>query len=196
MGVVGATPWTPYLRERPATHCIGGWVSRRAGLNGCGKSCPTPPGFDPRTVHSVASRYTDWAIPGICCAYSLSKAQDRMTVRGYHRSRAVWNPWRNTREPYTGWGRGVVEPRSAIHAQKTEEYQTSPRIELHLSISRTQSYFNTVSLALQIIGSQHNPDTPLLIANFFKTGPHERGERRTGKVCRYIWQTLPRYEHV
>ena len=23
----------------------------------------TPPGFDPRTVQPVASRYTDWAIP-------------------------------------------------------------------------------------------------------------------------------------
>ena len=33
-----------------------------AGLDGCGKSRP-PPGFDPLTVQSVASRYTDWAIP-------------------------------------------------------------------------------------------------------------------------------------
>ena len=30
-----------------------------------------PPGFDPRTVQSVASRYTDWAIPApIPTAYS------------------------------------------------------------------------------------------------------------------------------
>ena len=30
----------------------------------------TPPGFDPRTVQPVASRYTDWAIPAhICAAY-------------------------------------------------------------------------------------------------------------------------------
>jgi hypothetical protein len=33
-----------------------------AGLDGCGKSRP-PPGFDPRTVQPVASRYTNWAIP-------------------------------------------------------------------------------------------------------------------------------------
>ena len=33
----------------------------RAGLDGCGKSRP-PPGFDPRTVQPVGSRYTDWAI--------------------------------------------------------------------------------------------------------------------------------------
>ena len=47
------TPW-----ERPGTHCIGGWVGPRTGLDGCGKSRP-PPGFHPRTVQSVASRYTD-----------------------------------------------------------------------------------------------------------------------------------------
>ena len=45
--------------KRPGNHCIGGWVGPRAGLDGCGKSRP-PPGFDPRTVQPVASRYTDW----------------------------------------------------------------------------------------------------------------------------------------
>ena len=34
-----------------------GWVGPRAGLDRCGKSRP-PPGFDPRTVRPVASRYT------------------------------------------------------------------------------------------------------------------------------------------
>ena len=33
----------------------------RAGVDRCGKSRP-PPGFDPRTVQPVASRYTDDAI--------------------------------------------------------------------------------------------------------------------------------------
>jgi hypothetical protein len=28
-------------QERPGTPCIGGWVSPRAGQDGCGKSCPT-----------------------------------------------------------------------------------------------------------------------------------------------------------
>jgi hypothetical protein len=49
-------------RERPGTHCKGCWVGPRAGLDGCGKPRP-PPGFDPRTVQSVASCYTDCAIP-------------------------------------------------------------------------------------------------------------------------------------
>ena len=38
-----------YPQERPGTHCTGGWVGPRAGLDGCGKSRFTP-GFDPRTV--------------------------------------------------------------------------------------------------------------------------------------------------
>jgi hypothetical protein len=62
--VVNATPWLPYLRERPGTHFMGCWVGPRAGLDKCGKSRPLPPpGFDPRTVQPVASRYTDCAIP-------------------------------------------------------------------------------------------------------------------------------------
>jgi len=48
------------LGKRHGNHCIGGWVGNRAGLDGCGKSRP-PPGFDPRTVLPVASRYMDRA---------------------------------------------------------------------------------------------------------------------------------------
>ena len=55
-GVVNATPRPLYPRERLDTHCTGGWVGLRAGLDGCGKSRPT--GFYPRTVQPVASRYT------------------------------------------------------------------------------------------------------------------------------------------
>jgi len=54
-------PAAIYTRERPSTHCTGGWVDPSAGLDRCGKSRP-PPGFDPRTFHPVASRYTHWAI--------------------------------------------------------------------------------------------------------------------------------------
>jgi hypothetical protein len=48
--------------KRPSTHCTGGWVGPKAGLDGCGKS-RRPLGSDPRTVQAVASRYTDYAIP-------------------------------------------------------------------------------------------------------------------------------------
>ena len=44
--------------ERHGTHCTGGWVGPRVGLDGYGQSHPLP-GFDPRTVQPVASRYTD-----------------------------------------------------------------------------------------------------------------------------------------
>jgi hypothetical protein len=61
VGVVNATPRPLYPRERPGAHCIGGSVGLRAGLDGCRNSCPSP-GFDPRIVQPVASRYTDYAI--------------------------------------------------------------------------------------------------------------------------------------
>jgi hypothetical protein len=44
--------------KSPGTQCMGGWVSPRAGLDGCGKSRPHKDSIPP-----VASRYTDWAIP-------------------------------------------------------------------------------------------------------------------------------------
>jgi len=63
MGVGGQrhAPAALYSRERLGTHCIGGWVDPRAGLDSVRKISP-PPVFDPRTVQPVESRYTDWAI--------------------------------------------------------------------------------------------------------------------------------------
>jgi len=60
MGVGGQrhAPAALLPRKRPGTHIIGDWVGPRAGLDGCGKSRP-PPGFDPRVVQPVTSRYTD-----------------------------------------------------------------------------------------------------------------------------------------
>jgi hypothetical protein len=40
MWVVNATTRSLYHRKRPGTHCIGGWVGPRAGLDRCGKSRP------------------------------------------------------------------------------------------------------------------------------------------------------------
>ena len=55
--VVKATLWPPRL----GTHCLGGWVALRLGLDGCEKS-RYPPGFDSRTVQPAASLYIDCAI--------------------------------------------------------------------------------------------------------------------------------------
>ena len=52
--------------EIPVTHCTAGWVGPRAGLDVCRKSRPSP-GFNPRTVEPVASRYTSWAIAAHNC---------------------------------------------------------------------------------------------------------------------------------
>ena len=41
VGVQRHAPAAPYSRERPGTHCTGGWVGLRAGLDRCGKSRPT-----------------------------------------------------------------------------------------------------------------------------------------------------------
>jgi len=53
-------PAALYPRERPGTYCTGGWLGPSGGLDRYGKSRP-PPGFDPRAVQLVASRYTDYA---------------------------------------------------------------------------------------------------------------------------------------
>jgi hypothetical protein len=62
VGVQRHSPASLLLGNRPGTHCTGGWMSPRAGLDVCGKSLPRP-GFDPGTVQPVASRYTDCPIP-------------------------------------------------------------------------------------------------------------------------------------
>jgi hypothetical protein len=56
--VVKPTPRPRYRRERPGTQCIRGRVGPRAG-----RKISPPPGFDPRTVQPVASRYIDCATP-------------------------------------------------------------------------------------------------------------------------------------
>ena len=52
--VFNATLRPLYPRERPGTHCIGGWVVPRAVLDGCG-IFRTETGFDPLTVQTVAA---------------------------------------------------------------------------------------------------------------------------------------------
>ena len=48
------------IREKEARHPLGGTHNKRSGQ--VWKISP-PPGFDPRTVNPVASRYTDFAMP-------------------------------------------------------------------------------------------------------------------------------------
>ena len=61
MGVSGQqhAPAALYPHEKPGTHCTGSWVGPGAGLDG--RKILPPPGFDPRTIQPIVSRYTDWA---------------------------------------------------------------------------------------------------------------------------------------
>jgi hypothetical protein len=49
------------LSKKTGTHCTGDRVGHTTGLDGTEK-LRSPSGFDPRTVESVVSQYTDWAI--------------------------------------------------------------------------------------------------------------------------------------
>ena len=70
--VVNLTPRPNYPQERPGTFSVGGCVGTGAGLDGREKISPTP-GFDPRTAHPVACRYSYYAerfnmqIPFLVC---------------------------------------------------------------------------------------------------------------------------------
>ena len=50
-------PAATYPRERPGALCTGGWMGLRAVSTGVENLAP--PGFDPRTVQPVGSRYID-----------------------------------------------------------------------------------------------------------------------------------------
>jgi len=54
-----------YRRENPGTHCTGGWVGPRAGLNL--RKISSPPGFDPRTVQPGSSVAIPTELPGPHC---------------------------------------------------------------------------------------------------------------------------------
>ena len=64
--VVSSTPRPTLPQERPATHRTGGWVC--TGPVWTDGNYRPPPGFDPRTVQPVASRYNGWAIRPMKCS--------------------------------------------------------------------------------------------------------------------------------
>jgi hypothetical protein len=75
--------------KRSGTHCTGGRVDTRAGLDGRGESGPVP-GFDPWTVISRYSEYAILALSALCrCleqieiylhAFDTSSCLDRKSV--------------------------------------------------------------------------------------------------------------------
>ena len=89
-----AHPGLLYPWERPGTHCTGGRVGLRAGL--------APPGFDPRTVQLVVSRYPDWATRPKSYTYLSGNGWGGIDLKMYLFKRPSWHfstaPWR-----YVGW---------------------------------------------------------------------------------------------
>ena len=60
MGVRGQSRFTPGTDPVPIVQ-ESGWAPGTFWTGA--ENLDPPPGFDPRTVQPVASRYTDWAIP-------------------------------------------------------------------------------------------------------------------------------------
>lgn len=91
--VFDATPRPLYSRESPTTHCIGGWADPWPVWKT--RKISSPPGFGPRIVQLVASRYTVWAIsaPKDCNNRKEIGWESVYTVRALHDvilSRTVW----------------------------------------------------------------------------------------------------------
>jgi hypothetical protein len=52
-------PWPLHPRERPSTHCTGGWVAIGMAWTASKKKSRLPLGFDPRTAQPIISSYAD-----------------------------------------------------------------------------------------------------------------------------------------
>jgi hypothetical protein len=83
---VGGQPHAPAALPPGKTRCL---LCRRLGgpqfRSGRVRKISPTPGFDPRTVQPVASRYTDWTIPCHSDNYGIHK----ITFRGWHLE--FWN---------------------------------------------------------------------------------------------------------
>ena len=58
------------------------------GQSGRVQKISPPPGFDPRTVQPIASRYTDWAIPAHLFVHVQNKKQQM------HKLNAICGKWK------------------------------------------------------------------------------------------------------
>ena len=74
-------PAAPYPRERPGTHCTGGWVGLRAGLDWCGKSRPhrysIPGPSSPQAVRYPAP-HVQYLFPENCAFFLLDNVKNNL----------------------------------------------------------------------------------------------------------------------
>ena len=101
--VVNATPRPFYPGERPGTRCIRSWVGPQGRSGRVWKISPQT-GYDPWTVHPVASRYTDWAI------------------RAHRINTNIISKWSHKE---TFWHKGTTEPKERVHDENTLKQQQS-----------------------------------------------------------------------
>ena len=80
-------PAVIYPRERPGTHCIGGWVGRRAPVWTAENLAP--PEFDPRTVQPVAQSQYRLSYPAHTCT-SIPTHDSSFTDKLNTRSHITW----------------------------------------------------------------------------------------------------------
>ena len=90
------------LGKSPVTHCTGGWVGFGAG--GTDTQNLAPPGYEPRNVQTVASRYTDYAIPAAILGMRRLN-DDRLIMIHIRHSNAV----KVRRERVYKWNRKTQE---------------------------------------------------------------------------------------
>ena len=69
MGVGGQHHAPVALLPGKTRHPLYGRLGGPQGRSGRVRKISIPPGFDPRTVQRIASRYTDWAIPAASCLF-------------------------------------------------------------------------------------------------------------------------------
>ena len=76
-------------RKDTCTHCIGGWMSASADVNGAEKrEFLSPPGFESWTVQTTASCYIDWTIQ-----LTSNPSHDSARPPGSYRKYEVQNMW-------------------------------------------------------------------------------------------------------
>ena len=72
MGVGGQRQTPAALPPEKTRYPLYSRLGGPQGRSGRVRKISPPPGFDPRTVQPVASRYTDWAIPAHSCSLYVS----------------------------------------------------------------------------------------------------------------------------
>jgi len=100
-------PAALYPRERLGTHCTGGWVGPRAGLDRCGKSSPTGIRSPDRPTSSLSiyrlsypgliqngEKNSDVLIPGKLCVFFLAKSNFRLRCCWQRQWCKSWKPSR------------------------------------------------------------------------------------------------------